>query len=82
MGGPSNLIDSTKQLGLFGVTVRWAALDAFRLGQPTNVMLARYGINPAVGQPMVVVGIDENIGNHTVKLLLLAEITGYYPVTT
>ena len=80
--GQSKLIASTKQLGIFSVTVRWVALDQFRLGVPVTVKIGRYGINPSTGQSMVVIGMDEDIKTHTVKLLLLAEIATYYPVTT
>lgn len=80
--GQTNLIDSPKGLSTLTVTVRWAKLDPYRLGVATLVKLARYGIDTNSGQTMVVIGIEEDIANHTVKLTLLCELPGYYPVTT
>lgn len=80
--GQNALIHYTKQLAWFTVTVRWSALDQFLEGQTTNVKIGRYGINPATGQTMLILGVEEDIKGHTAKLTLLAELTGYYPVTT
>jgi hypothetical protein len=73
-------ISSPKQQAVFEVTANWKASDQFLIARAVSIKTGRFGWS--AGKSFLCIGTEESLQDHTVKLTLLTDLDGYYPVTT